>query len=34
MHIYWDQEELFDEKSGGEKSRGTVPLKATQNLGG
>jgi hypothetical protein len=24
--VYWDQEELFDEKSGGEKSRGTVPL--------
>jgi hypothetical protein len=24
--VYWDQGEPFDEKSGGEKSRGTVPL--------
>jgi hypothetical protein len=24
--VYWDQEEPFDEKSGVEKSRGTIPL--------
>jgi hypothetical protein len=26
-HVYWDQEEQFDKKTGGETSRDTVPLK-------
>jgi hypothetical protein len=26
-HVFWDQEEPFDEKTGGEKSRGFIPLK-------
>ncbi len=27
MHVFWNQEEQIDEKSGGEKSRDTVPLR-------
>jgi hypothetical protein len=26
-HAFWDQKELSDEKTGGEKSRGPLPLK-------
>jgi hypothetical protein len=26
-HAYWDQEKVFDEKTGHKKSRDTVPLK-------
>ncbi len=26
MHVYWDQEERFGEKTGGETSRDTVPV--------